>query len=126
MRAAITMLLTFAAAGCAPVERGARVESETARACFTSADVDNFRIASSQQVYVHSRLGGAFRLDTPPNCFDAASRALVVEPYVSVSERICSGDQARVRVLDASAAPKTCRPQVTGPITDSTVSGLPG
>ena len=126
MKTAIAMLLTFAAMACAPVGGGAGPEAKTVRACFTSADVDNFRIASSQQVYVHSRLGGAFRLDTPPNCFDAASRALVVEPYVSVSERICSGDQARVRVLDASAAPKTCRAQVTGPITDSMVSGLPG
>lgn len=117
----------LALAACAPVgEAPAYASSDDPTRCFTSADVDNFRVASASQIYVHSRRGGAFRLDSAPNCFSASTATIAVEPRVDPSLSMCSGDEVRVRVTEQSAIQRTCIARVTGPITDSAVSGLPG
>lgn len=117
----------LALAACAPVgEAPVYASADDPTRCFTSADVDNFRVAGASQIYVHSRRGGAFRLDAAPDCFGAATATVAVEPRVDPSLSMCSGDEVRVRVTDRSAIQRTCIARVTGPITDSAVSGLPG
>jgi hypothetical protein len=117
----------LALAACAPVgEAPAHASADDPTRCFTSADVDNFRVAGESQIYVHSRRGGAFRLDGAPNCFTASTTSISVEPYGGSSARMCPGDEVRVRVTNGSSIPLTCVARVTGPITDSAVSGFPG
>lgn len=116
----------LALAACAPVDPSPVHASADSGRCFTGSDVDNFRVDDENRMYVHSRRGGAFRFDAPPNCFSASTASISVEPVGGASERICPGDQARVRVTDRSSIALTCIARVVGPITDSAISGLPG
>ncbi len=113
-------------AACAPMEAPMDTASGDVAPCLRTGDVDNFRVASDRQAYVHSRRGGAFRLDAAPNCFDPSTRGVVVEPQVATSPQMCSGDRVRVQVQMSSPIPKTCIATIEGPITDGDVSGLPG
>ncbi|MDY6923283.1 MAG: hypothetical protein SWI22_04905 [Pseudomonadota bacterium] len=114
-------------AACAPSDVApVHASADTGGRCFTAADVDNFRVAGGSQIYVHSRRGGAFRLDASPNCFSSSTATIAVEPFGGGSSRICPGDEARVRATNGSSIPLTCVARVSGPITDSAISGLPG
>ena len=123
---AILLAIAGASGACAPVNQPvAAGQSTAAQACFTGDQVENFRVADSGAVYVRSRQGNVYRLDVPSSCFDAGTTTISVTPDVSVSRRICAGDQARVQVGRSSANPLTCIARVSGPVTDSSVSGLP-
>lgn len=127
MKVLFTVLaLGAAAAGCAPMEGPVDTGSRNVAACLRSQDVDNFRVASDSQAWVHSRRGGAFRLDAAPNCFDASTRGVLVTPYVATSPDMCAGDRVRVEVQMTSAVPRTCIATISGPETDGNVSRLPG
>ena len=114
-------------AACAPVEGGGVSTAADAGLCFEAAQVSNFRTENDRQVYIRSQRGDVFRLDTTaPNCFDAATRSLAIEPYGGSRARMCPGDQVRVRVIDGSPTPKTCIARLSERITVSDASGLPG
>lgn len=127
MKAALALAVAgIAAAACAPMDGSMNSASNDVARCLRTADVDNFRVVSSQQAYVHSRRGGAFRLDAAPNCFEPSTTGVVVEPYVAASPEMCAGDQVRTRTQMTSGPPRTCVARIEGPITDGAVSGLPG
>jgi hypothetical protein len=92
--------------------------------CFRTSDVDNFRRADSETVFVRSRQGYGFQLTTPVNCTRPGVDRVSVEPYVASSPWICAGDQARLRIVERAATPQTCIARVSGPIADA-VSQLP-
>jgi len=119
-------ILALGLAGCAPMDGPMDTASSDVAPCLRTGDVDNFRVASDRQAYVHSRRGGSFRLDTVENCFEPTTRAVHVEPDVSVSPQMCTGDRVRVQVQMNSSVPRTCIATITGPITGGDVSGLPG
>ena len=122
----LCILLALLGAGCAPVG-GAETARASADACFVSSQVTNFRVASGQQTYVRTQRGYAFRLNTPPNCFDAGTASISIEPNGGAGPRMCPGEQVRVRITDMSGGvPKTCISTLSEPITDSSVSGFPG
>ncbi|MFN3931422.1 MAG: hypothetical protein ACK4JY_06700 [Brevundimonas sp.] len=127
----LPVLVTVAGAvaalsACAPVD-DLHTSADAAARCFTGADVDNFRVDGDRRIYIHSRRGDVYRLDAAaPNCFSGSTATIAVEPWGGSSPNICPGDQARVRATDRSAIPLTCVARVSGPITDSSVSGLPG
>jgi len=122
----LLFLLALVSTGCAPVNGAETVHAST-DACFVASQVTNFRVAGGQQAYIRTQRGHVFRLDTPPNCFDAGTATLAIEPNGGAGSRMCPGEQVRVRVMDSSGGvPKTCIAPLTGPITDSSVSGLPG
>lgn len=122
----LLFLLALASAGCAPVN-GAETVQVSEDACFRASQVTSFRIASGQQAYIRTQRGHVFRLDTPANCFDAGTATLAIEPNGGAGPRMCPGTQVRVRIIDSSGSmPKTCIAPLSSPITDSSVSGLPG
>jgi len=94
--------------------------------CFEGGAVTNFNVQDRQTLYVSSRQNYVFRLDTAPNCFSAGTDSVVITPFGGASSRICTGGQARVSVKQDGAPPLTCIAQVSGPIRDSAISGLPG
>jgi hypothetical protein len=129
MKSLITLTaLALAGAACAPVDESMDLAATDAAArCFHADEVDNFRITDEQQIYIHTRRSGAFRLDASvANCADRATTAIEVEPYVGASHRLCPGEQARVRLVTSSNIPRSCIVRIEGPITDSSVSGFPG
>jgi hypothetical protein len=116
----------LAVGACAPVDEPSRYTSaENPTRCFTGAEIDNFRVAGESQIYVHSRRGHAYRLDAAPNCFSSSTNSVTVKSAAGASNRICPGDDAEVVAMNGSI-PKTCIARVSGPITDSAVSGFPG
>ena len=127
MKNKAVLLAVMAASGaCAPIDQPMTTgQSSAAEACFTGDQVENFRVADSSTLYVRSRQGNVYRLDAPSSCFGPGTTTIGVTPYVSVNPRICVGDQARVQVGTSSAVPLTCIARVSGPVTDSSVSGLP-
>ncbi len=123
----LILLPILALAACAPVEGGGSVgASADATQCFDSSQVANFRVENRQQAYIRSQRGHVFRLDTPPNCFDPATSNFSLEPDSGASARMCPGQRVRVNIIDGAVGPRTCIATMTGPITDSSISGLPG
>jgi hypothetical protein len=107
-------------ASCAPAGADMAMSSRSDPSrCFRTSDVDNFRRADSDTVYVRTRHGYGFELTTPANCTRPGLDTVTVQPYVSTSPWICSGDQARLRVVEDSAAPQSCIAQVSGPVADT-------
>lgn len=124
---ALLSLVTVGVVACAPIEGGGSAgPSADVTQCFDSTQVVNFRVENRQQAYIRSQRGHVFRLDTPPNCFDPATSSISLEPDSGASPRMCPGQRVRVNVIDGAVGPRTCIATMTGPITDSSVSGLPG
>ena len=128
----LAALAALAASGCTAPSSGGYgggigpVQAATGPStCFLARDVNNFNTRERQTVYVSTRQGYVFRLDTPPGCFDAATQSVALEPFGSVGARICVGDRVRVAVRRFSSPPMRCIANVSGPIRDSAESGLP-
>ena len=126
MRLPALIVLVLAGAGCAPADpSGLGVDADLASGrCFRAGQIHTFHVAD-RVAYVRSNQGDVYRLAAPGSCFDAGTASLTVEPYLGVSERLCVGEEARVRVTRTASTPLTCVARVEGPITDSSVSGLP-
>lgn len=116
----------LALAACAGSEGTVVQPSTTAEGqCFYARDVNNFRVADRQNVYVSTRQGYVFKVSTPPGCFDFSTSRVSVEPYLGASQRICVGQQARVTGGGSGAHPMRCLGQVSGPVSEKEYSGLP-
>lgn len=113
------------ASGCAPIEQSQSAGDARPGPCFVGSQLSNFRVEDERTVYVRSRQGDVYRLDTPPGCFDAGTVTVRISSRDRPSNRICIGDQARVEVGRNASTPLACIARVSGPITDSSVSGLP-
>ena len=123
----LILLPILALAACAPVggDHGGSTTS-TAGLCFESDELINFNVKSPQQAFVQSQRNYVFGLQASADCFRTATGGLTLAPHNSVGPRMCPGQQVRVKVLDGSPAPQTCIATLSGPITDSAVSGLTG
>lgn len=91
---------------------------------FRGMDVDNFNVRDRQTLYVSSRQGFVFRLDTPQDCFPIGTDSVSVAPLRGVDPRISVGDEVIVTIGQRRDVPVRCLATVAGPITDSRVSGL--
>lgn len=120
----LSSAFAVALTACAPMEGGddMAMASVSPASCFTTGDVDNFRVESDSQAVVHSRRRAVFRLDGAANCFTSDTTRVAVEPYLSASERMCPGDRVSVQVQTGSLMPKTCLATVSGPVSDSTLA----
>lgn len=92
--------------------------------CFRGGDVDNFNVRDRPTAYVSTRQGYVFRLDAPADCFAPGTETLVLTPFAGSDPRVCVGEQARVAAGRSRALPVLCVVHVSGPVTDSRVSGL--
>ena len=125
MRVPLLAATSILVAACASPGDPAVTASANAGQCFFANQIDNFRTDDDGSTYIRSRQGDVFRLVSPAGCTSPAiARSIAVEPYVSNSQRICAGEQARLRIA-TSSQPVTCIASVEGPIMDSAVSGLP-
>lgn len=127
------LLLLIAAAGatalsaCAPVAKPDTDGAQTAgmgRQCFYVDDVDSFR-ADNQTLYVRSRQGDVFELQTISYCSDLDTTfGIAFLPGVGLS-RLCTGDFSRV-AMSGGPSPRTpCRVQVSKKLTPAEVEALP-
>lgn len=124
----ISMVLAgaVALAGCAaPAGDGpTRTSSLTTGQCFRGDDVNNFNTVDRKTVYVSTRQGYVYRLDAGGDCFAVGMENIAVAPFLGADPRICIGDQAQVSVGEYRAPSTPCLARVSGPIRDSSVSGL--
>ena len=124
----ISMVLAgvVALSGCAAGggEVPARSSDLTTGQCFRGDDVNNFNVADRKTVYVSTRQGYVFRLDATGDCFAVGMESVAVAPFQGADPRICVGDQAQVSVGEYRAPSTPCLARVSGPIRDSSVSGL--
>lgn len=124
-RMTIVLAAATALSGCAAADNGdggARQSNLTTGQCFRGEDVNNFNIADRQTAYVSTRQGYVFRLTA--DCFEPGTESLSVSPFRGADPRICIGDEADVRVGQFRAPPMPCVARVSGPVTDSSISGL--
>lgn len=94
--------------------------------CFRGPDVNNFNVRDEKTLYVLTRQGYVFRVDAPQGCFATGTESVSLTPFTGADPNICVGDQANVRVGRFRSPPLPCVARVSGPITDSSVSGLRG
>lgn len=116
----------LALAGCAApgADGDGRTSALTTGQCFRGDDVNNFNVEDGKTVYVSTRQGYVFRLDAGGDCFSVGMESVAVAPFQGADPRICVGDQAQVRVGEFRAPATPCLARVSGPIRDSSVSGL--
>jgi hypothetical protein len=118
---ACVALATVALAGCATYPPNSALATGQA---FRGDDVDNFNVRDERTLYVSSRQGFVFRLDTNEDCYEIGTEAVSVSPFRGGDPRMMIGDQAVVTVLRTRDLPVSCIATVSGPITDSRASGL--
>lgn len=124
----LVLLPILALAACAPMadrDQGA-VTASTAGQCFESGQIINFNVKGSREAYVQSQRNYVFGLTTSADCFSPGVGGLTLAPHNSSGPRMCPGQQVRVRILEGSPVSQTCIATLSGPITDSSVSGLTG
>ncbi|MBU1384534.1 MAG: hypothetical protein KKG14_02330 [Alphaproteobacteria bacterium] len=92
--------------------------------CFRGNDVNNFNTVDRKTVYVSTRQGYVYRLDATGDCFSVGMESVAVAPFQGADPRICIGDQAQVSVGEFRAPATPCLARVSGPIRDSSISGL--
>ena len=112
-----------AASGSSPVP--AQRASFSTGQCFRGDDVNNFNVKDRHTLYVSTNRGRVYRLVTAAECFRTGSIGVSVSRFRRGDPGICLGDEAVVRVMrwrGGTAIP--CLAQVSGPVTDSSVSGL--
>jgi len=125
----ISMVLAGAVAlsACAAAPGGdgpTRSSDLTTGQCFRGDDVNNFNTVDRKTVYVSTRQGYVYRLDAGGDCFSVGMENIAVAPFLGADPRICIGDQAQVSVGEYRAPSTPCLARVSGPIRDSSVSGL--
>ena len=124
----ISMVLAgaVALAGCAAsgADGDVRTSTLTTGQCFRGDDINNFNTENRSTVYVSTRQGYVYRLDAAGDCFSQGMESVAVAPHLGADPRICIGDQAQVSVGEFRAPSTPCLARVSGPIRDSSVSGL--
>ena len=117
--------VALSACAAAPGGEGSTRSSDlTTGQCFRGDDVNNFNVADRKTVYVSTRQGYVFRLDATGDCFSVGMENIAVAPFQGADPRICVGDQAQVSVGEYRAPSTPCLARVSGPIRDSSISGL--
>ena len=127
MRLLASALAGLTLAACAPMAGGGSSADLAAAPgqCVRASQIHAFS-TPGDAAYVRSNQGYVYRLAGPESCFGPGVVSLSIEPAGGVSERVCVGEEARVRVARTDSFPITCIARVEGPITDSSVSELPG
>jgi|SRR5690606_87587 len=126
MRLPLLTAFALTAAACAPTgSPGVSGDPDIASGrCFRIGQVHNFNV-SGDDAYIRTNQADVYRLVSSGDCFDQGTTSLTVERHLGVGQTLCVGEEARVRVGRATSTPVVCIARVEGPITDSSVSGLP-
>jgi len=92
--------------------------------CFEGDAVNNFNVRDRRTLYVSTRQNYVFRLDADADCFPLGTTGVSVTPFNSRTPRVCVGGQAAVSASQVNDQPDRCIVRVSGPILDSSISGL--
>lgn len=123
--AALTLPLPLLGACAASATGDAAVPAESARQCFSSSQVTNFRTGSVNTVYLRAGRSDVFELQSTGFCRDLDSaNAIVISPLYSGGDRLCGGDDAAIAIRGSRDAP--CRVRVIRKLTADEVAALPG
>lgn len=110
------------AAGCAAnpsAEAPTQVATRSPDACFRNTDIVNVNVADRHTVYIATRRGYVFRLDTPGGCYSQLA-PITVGPFTGNRDTAtCVGAQTTVATPSG-----LCVADVAGPYTDSRTTGL--
>lgn len=121
--AALTLPLLGACAASATGD--AAVPAESARQCFFSSQVTNFRTGSVQTVYLRAGRDDVFELQSTGFCRDLdTASSIAITPLYSGGDRLCGGDDAAIAIGGSRDAP--CRVRVVKKLTAEEVAALPG
>ncbi len=122
-----------AVAACAPVTpsapgAAATAEAASARPCFYSSQIRNFRADRNQRIYVRTGRDEVFELVTTGACLDVDSAIgiALVQRFGGGSDRLCPSDQVNVVISHPSpihAGP--CLARVERRLTAEQVAALP-
>ena len=130
------LALATAVAACAPVTpaapgataAAAGAEATSARPCFYSSQIRNFRTDRNQRIYVRTGRDEVFELVTTGACLDVDSAIgiALVQRFGAGSDRLCPSDQVNVVVSHPSPVhPGPCLARVERRLTAEQVAALP-
>lgn len=121
------ILLLSAAVGLAALapapEAPTSSRAQTARVCFFTQQIDNFRAGDNQTLYIRSRNREVFELQTSGWCQELETSYRLAIVADGGSDRLCEGDRAAITV---PGSPEQCRVQVARRLTAEEVEALPG
>lgn len=130
------LAVATAVAACAPVTPSApgapgaatQAEAASARPCFYSSQIRNFRADRNQRIYVRTGRDEVFELVTTGACLDidSAIGIALVQRFGAGSDRLCPSDQVNVVISHPSpihAGP--CLARVERRLTAEQVAALP-
>lgn len=123
MTAAALSLCAASLAACAAnpgVETPAQVANRGPDACFRNTDIINVNMVDEKTLYVATRRGYVYRLNSPGGCFVQLA-PVTVGPLHGDRGGVGTCVGARTTVATSGAY---CVADVTGPYTDSRQSGL--
>jgi hypothetical protein len=94
--------------------------------CFRGNDVNNFNVRDERTVYVSTRRGYVYRLETQNDCFRTGSLSVSIPWFRRGNVGVCVGDETAVQVARWRGGASACLARISGPIADSSISGLRG
>jgi len=121
------IVAALALSGCAASNGGdgqAGISAVGSGQCFDGDAVNNFNVGDRRTLFVSTRQNYVFQLDAAADCFALGTSSVVVAPFNSPGPRVCVGGQASVSAGQVNSVPVRCIVRVTGPVRDSSVSGL--
>ena len=106
-----------------PVQTPAPASPE--RQCFSPQQVENFRTAGGNTLYLKARTGATYELNATGACNDLDGTVqLAIMPELGLS-RLCSGDWATIAVPGSARPVERCRVQITKVLSAEEVAALP-
>jgi hypothetical protein len=123
------LVCTGGLSACAGAKTAATPPTQTASqapdVCFGNSDITNVNIVDERTLYVSTRRGYVYRLDSPGACYVQGASISVGALSGGPGRGTCVGNQARVAVGGPLRGPSVqCIAQITGPYTDSRSTGL--
>ncbi len=95
------------------------------RQCFFVGQVDNFRQAPGQTLYLKVRNDTVYELEAAGSCQDLDhATKLAIVPQLGLS-RLCTGDPATIVVPGSTQAANTCRVRIVKQLSTEEVAALP-
>lgn len=116
MRSLVASVALFGLMGAAPAPPSG--QDELARCVYPGQIERVGNDVGPTSRYFQASRGRVFRVDTTEDCFEPSSRGMGIMPYVSTSERMCSGDELRV-TTSVSDLPRTCVARLSERVTDA-------
>ncbi len=128
MNKALITLALATLSGCAANgsdNDGRQLSSVASGQCFDGAAVNNFNVKDRRTLYVSTRQGYVYKLQTPADCFSQGTTGVTVSPFSASGPRVCVGGQASTTSAGfRGGVTERCVASVSGPIADSAESGL--